>query len=190
MLQTYSLDPFSLADVRNRRSSCCNQHTGMVCLARPFCFFFNKKHWTQMFSNPVYILWFPTNFICVTWMAPKAFLICNTCYVVGFFSFSSWWSNAVSFYFKVWRIASVLLGNMNSSGVQSDSGRLWLPREVPPSISLFHLTRTLQDASLETGDPCLEEPLLSHLHIPQVWYFVNISAIEMHRLVFSAMSLV
>lgn len=107
-----------------------------------------------------------------------------------FFSFSSWWSNAVSFYFKVWRIASVLLGNMNSSGVQSDSGRLWLPREVPPSISLFHLTRTLQDASPETGDPCLEEPLLSHLHIPQVWYFVNISAIEMHRLVFSAMSLV
>lgn len=153
MLQTYSLDLFSLADVRNRRSSCCNQHTvWFVWPDQLFFFFFSQTEKTlnpNVFKLNVHpLVLHKTSF--VTWVTPKAFLICNTC----FFIFSSWWSNALSFYFKMWRIASVLLGNMNSSRVQSDSGRLWPAREVPLSQHLFiSFNQDTQDASLETGRP-------------------------------------
>lgn len=141
-----------------------------------------------MSSDGVYVLWLTTNpttphplpdttHIRVTWVTPKAFWVCNTCYVVFFLSFffppdgqmlfhliSKWSSGELAqFSWEIWMALefSLILEGFNSS------------REVPPSISLFHLTRIHKDASLKTGDPCLEEPLWSHLHIPHVWYFVN-----------------
>lgn len=189
MLQTYSLDLFSLADVRNRRSSCCNQHT--VWFVWPdqlffFFFFSNRKRWTQMFSDWMCIPWFSTNLICYL-SDPKG--IFNLQHLLLFFFFPSWWSNALSFYFKMWRIASVLLGNMNSSRVQSDSGRLWL-RQRSPSQYLF-ISFNQDTSGCFPGD---RRPMsggaMSHLHIPQVWYFVNVSASEVHHLFFAATSLV
>ena len=72
---------------------------------------------------------------------------------------SKWSSGELAqFSWEIWMALefSLILEGFNSS------------REVPPSISLFHLTRILKDASLKTGDPCLEEPLWSHLHIPRL----------------------
>lgn len=189
MLQTYSLDLFSLADVRNRRSSYCKQHTvWFVWPDQLFFFFFFSQ--TENIEPKCFQIECASSgspqTAFVTWVTPKAFLICNTCF--GFF-FPSWWSNALSFYFKIWRIASVLLGNTNSSRVQSDSGRLWL-RQRSPSQYLF-ISFNQDTSGCFPGD---RRPMsggaMSHLHIPQVWYFVNVSAIEVHHLFFAAMSLV
>ena len=133
-----------------------NTRYGLFGPTNSFFFFFsNRKHWTQMFSNWMCILWFSTNRICYL-SDPKG--IFNLQHLLWFFFFPP--DDQMLFHFIskyeelpqfFWEIRIALEFSLTLEGFDS-------AREVPPSISLFHLTRILQDASLETGDPCLEEP--------------------------------
>lgn len=95
-----------------------------------------------------------------------------------------------------------LVSKWSSEELDQFYWEIWMPLELswlwkdstPPEKSFpgfLYLTKpegTLREASLKIGDPCLQRPLLSHLRVPQVWYFVDICAIEAYRFDFSAMS--
>lgn len=141
-----------------------------------FFFFSNRKHWTQMFSNWMCILWFSTNRICYL-SDPKG--IFNLQHLLWFFFFPP--DDQMLFHFIskyeelpqfFWEIRIALEFSLTLEGFDS-------AREVPPSISLFHLTRILQDASLETGDPCLEEPChtCTYLKSDILWTFLLLKCI-------------
>lgn len=157
----------------------------MVCLARPTFFFFsNRKHWTQMFSNWMCILWFSTNLICYL-SDPKG--IFNLQHLLFIFSLLMIKCSFILFQnvkncLSSWEIWIALEFSLTLEG-------FWL-RQRSPSQYLF-ISFNQDTSGCFPGD---RRPMsggaMSHLHIPQVWYFVNVSASEVHHLFFAATPLV